>query len=382
MRHIARHAVAIGALWAAAFAAERAVAQGFELLSDSGEGYAQVDPIRAWDFPADHGPHPGFRIEWWYVTASLETPDGAPLGAQWTLFRQALGPEPQRSGWESQQFWMAHAGVTTADAHHHREIFARGGIGQAGAALRALEAPRPAAASSAPAPFPGAPFAAWIDDWALVSTAAIGADPYDRLRMTARAPDFSYTLELDAGGRPLALQGEGGVSQKSWDGQVSRYYTQPFYRVTGEVEIDGVPTPVTGRAWLDREWSSQFLSPEQTGWDWFSLHLATGEKVMLFRLRHQDGRDYLTGNWISADGAENTRLPPGALTMTPTAQTRIGERLVPTSWTLSVPSKGLDVAVTPLNPKAWMGETFAYWEGPIFISGSHEGRGYLEMTGY
>jgi len=25
---------------------------------------------------------------------------------------------------------------------------------------------------------------------------------------------------------------------------------------------------------------------------------------------------------------------------------------------------------------------FPYWEGPVFATGSHEGRGYLEMTGY
>ena len=29
-----------------------------------------------------------------------------------------------------------------------------------------------------------------------------------------------------------------------------------------------------------------------------------------------------------------------------------------------------------------MGTSFPYWEGPISISGTHSGRGYLEMTGY
>jgi predicted secreted hydrolase len=36
----------------------------------------------------------------------------------------------------------------------------------------------------------------------------------------------------------------------------------------------------------------------------------------------------------------------------------------------------------PLNPRAWMRTSFAYWEGPISFHGSHSGVGYLELTGY
>ncbi|MNH42503.1 Hydroxyneurosporene synthase (CrtC) [compost metagenome] len=55
---------------------------------------------------------------------------------------------------------------------------------------------------------------------------------------------------------------------------------------------------------------------------------------------------------------------------------------MPTRWRVQVPSQGVDVQVDALEPKAWMHTSFPYWEGPVRISGSVGGRGYLEMTGY
>ena len=95
-------------------------------------GFAPVVPGRTFSFPADHGPHPEFRIEWWYVTANLKDAAGTAYGAQWTLFRQALRPGAMLEGWATQQVWMGHAAVTRADTHRSHETFARGGVGQAG----------------------------------------------------------------------------------------------------------------------------------------------------------------------------------------------------------------------------------------------------------
>ena len=112
------------------------------------------------------------------------------------------------------------------------------------------------------------------------------------LELTASGADFSYALRLDAD-RPLVLQGDAGYSRKSDRGQASYYYSQPWFNATGRLIIDDQPVEVTGLAWMDREWSSQPLAPDQTGWDWFSLHLNSGEKLMLYRLRQKDGRNNL-----------------------------------------------------------------------------------------
>src|SRR5262245_26728600 len=109
-----------------------AFAQGFAGLGESADGFAQVVPGKTFSFPADHGAHPEFRIEWWYLTANLADAGGNAYGAQWTLFRMAIAPGGPREGWANQQVWMGHAAVTRADTHRVAQTFARGGVGQAG----------------------------------------------------------------------------------------------------------------------------------------------------------------------------------------------------------------------------------------------------------
>ncbi|OYW52501.1 MAG: iron ABC transporter permease [Rhodobacterales bacterium 32-66-7] len=336
-----------------------AFAQGFADMAADVSGFATPDPTATLTFPADHAAHPDFRIEWWYLTATLKGEDGADYGVQWTLFRTAIAPG-EGDGWQSPQLWMGHAAATTGTAHHVAERLARGGTGQAGVTL-------------------GPPFRAWIDDWQMLSQAAPGADPLSHLRLLARDTDFAYDLDLAAQG-PLILHGAQGYSVKSAAGQASHYYSQPFYTVSGQLDLPEGPVQVTGQAWLDREWSSQPLAADQTGWDWFSLAFDSGERLMGFRLR-DGGGGFVSGTWIAADGTA-TPLPPGALAVEPLQTHSVAGREVPVGWRLTLPDRALDVTISALNPDAWMATSIPYWEGPITIKGSHTGRGYLEMTGY
>lgn len=338
----------------------RVVAGGFAGLGDDAVGFAPVVPGREIVFPADFGAHPDFRIEWWYVTANLKDASGADYGVQWTLFRQALEPGPQRDGWASQQVWMGHAAVTSAATHRFGETLARGGVGQAGVEAQ--------------------PFQAWIDDWSFKSTDAHDA-AMRALTLTAGGKGFSYALTLKTDRAPV-LQGDRGYSRKSDRGQASYYYSQPNFQVAGTLTIDGRDVAVTGTAWMDREWSSQPLAAEQKGWDWLSLHLPDGEKLMLFQLRGTGVGDvYRSGNWIGRDGRV-TPLASGDIVLTPGEARRVAGRALPVTWRVEVKSKGLRIETAPLNADAWMGTTFPYWEGPIRFSGTHAGNGYLEMTGY
>lgn len=349
------------ALLAAAGAtlAHRATAQGFAGLGTDAAGFALPDR-RPLSFPADHGAHAEFRIEWWYLTANLTSADGRDHGVQWTLFRTALAPETE-SGWSDPQIWIGHAGLTTPDRHFATERLSRGGIGTAGVA--------------------SPPFEAWIDDWRMAATGASDIDPLTHLTLSASGPEFAYSLTLDAEG-PLVLHGDAGYSVKSAGGQASRYYSQPFYRVGGTLTLADGPVEVTGQAWLDREWSSQPLAETQDGWDWVSLHFDDGAKLMGFRLRDRAGPDYTSATWIAPDGTA-TPYPDGALTLTPLDTARVANRDIPVRWRVDLPDRALTVEIAAVNPRAWMGLGLAsYWEGPVRITGSHPGRGYLEMTGY
>lgn len=338
----------------------RALAQGFAGLGRDAEGFAAVTPGREWHFPDDHGPHPAYRIEWWYLTANLTDAEGGAYGVQWTLFRQAMAAGAQTDGWATPQIWMGHAAATSAAAHRSAETFARGGIGQAGVTAT--------------------PFQAWIDAWEIRALDGFDAMRIAQLEVSAAGSDFDYRLRLDST-QPLVLQGDAGYSRKSERGQASYYYSQPYFTAAGTVTIDGKPMTVTGRAWMDREFSSQPLASDQTGWDWFSLHLPDGIKLMLFRLRQRDGANYFSGNWIGADG-RSEQLASDMIAMMPIATTEVAGRKLPTSWQVSIAARGLAIETMPLNAQSWMATSFAYWEGPVRFTGTHQGVGYLEMTGY
>ncbi|HEX2842839.1 lipocalin-like domain-containing protein [Hyphomicrobium sp.] len=336
--------------------AGRGLAGGFAGLGNDAAGFAEVVPGKRMAFPADFGAHPDYRIEWWYVTANLKDAAGTPYGVQWTLFRQALAPGAEREGFANQQVWMGHAAVTSAETHHFAEALARGGIGQAGVIAE--------------------PFKAWVDDWTF---ADLEGRPGSS-SLSAKGDAFSYALTLTTNRAPVP-QGEQGYSRKSERGQASYYYSQPYFEVSGTLTLSGRVIDVAGRAWMDREWSSQPLAPDQKGWDWFSLHLDGGEKLMLFQLRGEHDAAFRSGSWIGADGAV-TPLAPDDIALTPGPAHDVAGRKIPVSWKVEVKSRRLSIETAPLNPESWMGTAFPYWEGPIRFRGSHVGEGYLEMTGY
>ncbi len=350
------------------------------LLAQGMEGFSQAVPGYEFSFPQDHAPHPDFRIEWWYLTANLQDAGGEHYGAQWTLFRIAMQPASEQSmtngpetisqpgnPWLSKQVFMAHAAITWPQGHAGFQRYARGGdhdgVAQAGAQAE--------------------PFAAWLDDWSLHSA----GDEWLPLQAKFREGDTGFQLRLDSD-QALVLQGESGFSQKHSSGSGSYYYSQPFLLAEGNLTINGQEVPVSGQAWLDREWSSQFLQPGQGGWDWFALHLDSGEKIMLFRLRKkQDSAsngDFQHGVLISPAGV-TTRLDSRQIEFEVLEYMRLHDRRLPARWRIKLPEIGREMLITPLLEDQWMDVDFAYWEGAIEVSGSNaetSGRGYLEMTGY
>ena len=337
-------------------------------LRDQGPGFAQVTPGKTLEFPRDHGAHPDYRIEWWYLTANLSDREGRHWGLQWTLFRQALSPEQTAAGWQSNQIWMAHAALTTPDGHFHAQRFARGGIGQAGVTRIGRDGY----------------FNAWMDDWQWRSNSA-ALFPAE---LSFTVGEREVFLALEATGQ-LVANGINGYSQKSAQGQASYYYSQPHIRVSGFVTQGPDKIELNGQGWLDREWSSQALAENQQGWDWFSLHLNDGNKLMVYQLRHDDGDHWLSGNWITPRG-ETRLLDRNAINLasirtsaieTGTNQTRD----LPMEWRLSLVNQKRSWRIRPLYDQQWMGTSIPYWEGVVLVEddqGNPAGVGYMELTGY
>ena len=338
-------------------------------------GYERAFEIPDFTFPADHGPHPGFRTEWWYVTGNLTGEDERPFGFQFTIFRSALAATPPAldSRWATNQAYMGHFTLTDVASGTFRafERFARGAGGLAGAGLGA-EGLR-----------------VWIEDWSLTGVPEGDGFP---MRMRASEDGISLDLILDAG-KPVVFQGDRGLSQKGAEpGNASYYYAHTRLPASGTVVIDDETFAVSGLAWMDREWSTSALSGDQVGWDWFSLQLDDGWEVMVYQLRLADGSaDPLSdGVLIDPDGRK-VPLEWGSdvrLDVTGSWTSPIDGARYPSGWRLVVPDRGVDLTIDPVFQDQELDLAFRYWEGSVRVSGTGaggvpvRGLGYVELTGY
>jgi predicted secreted hydrolase len=342
-----------------------------ELLSGDGDaGFEKALEPREFVFPDDHGPHPGFRNEWWYVTGNLDGDGGRRFGFELTIFRFALTPSlpATESEWRSNQVYIAHFAVTDADRERFfaAERFSRGALGLAGA--KAL------------------PFRVWIEDWEI---AAEETGAPERWRLRASDPGFSVDLEL-ASAKPPVLNGDAGLSQKSAEpGNASYYYSMTRWLTDGSLQLGDDTFRVTGLSWLDREWSTSALGADQLGWDWFALQLSDGSDLMFYNLRKLDGSQdaQSAGTWIDTDGRSlHLGRDDVEITVTDTWESPQGG-VYPSAWTLRAPGQGLDLRIRPVMADQELFTTVRYWEGAVDVEGERDGRpvtgrGYVELTGY
>jgi predicted secreted hydrolase len=341
------------------------------LLPRAAPGFAQAQSVRTFSFPEDHGPHPDFRQEWWYVTGNLDATDGARFGFELTFFRVALAPPDGAPGatssaWRTRTLYLAHFAISDVGRRqfHSAQKVARAALGLSGA--RAT------------------PFSVWIDDWSLGAAGA--ATPW---RLHAQQADYTLDLELTPQDQPV-LNGDRGLSRKSDDPlSASYYYSIPHLAARGQLRRAGSGIAVQGSAWLDREWGSGALAPGERGWDWFALQLEDGSALMFYALRRSDGtRDpHSAGTFVASDGSTHA-LDDGAVQIDTQGfwDSPRGGRY-PAGWQLSVPTLALELRVRPVLSDQELDTTPRYWEGAVDADGSRagralHGRGYVELVGY
>ena len=326
--------------------------------------FAPVLPGRSLVFPADHGAHPLFRTEWWYVTGWLSTPDGAAMGFQCTFFRVRSGiGEDNASAFAPRQLLMAHAAIADPKLGRlrHDQRVARVGFGRAGFATERT--------------------GVWLGDWRLEQDG-------DTYRAVVQAKDFSYALALLAPGPPL-LNGVAGFSAKAPDAvHASHYYSRAQLAVRGSVTLARRQSPVTGRAWLDHEWSSALMPAQAQGWDWLGLNLDDGSALMAFRMRGLQGPPIWSAATLSAATGQACGLLGDEVLFEPLRHWTSPRTAIryPVQWALRIGSRRLQLLALfddqELDSRLSTGAV--YWEGAVRVleGGSEIGRGYLELTGY
>ena len=340
-----------------------------DALDMDDSGFELVMGPRRFEFPADHGPHPEYALEWWYYTGNLETSEGRRFGYELTFFRRGVGTggAERSSEWATDQIYFAHFALTDVenDEFYAFERFSRDALDLAGASA--------------------APFRVWIEDWSM-SGADGGVLP---MRLEASDENVSIDLVLNSE-KSIILNGEGGYARKGSDpGEASYYYSMTRMPTTGVVSVEGRSHSVGGLSWLDREWSSAQLSDDYVGWDWFALQLSDGRDIMYYQLRPRDGvgNGLEAGTLVAADGsysplgAEDVNIQVLDHWESPLSGT------YPSRWRFRIPSEGLDIKITPYISDQELDTVVRYWEGAVRVEGMANGlpvggSGYVELTGY
>lgn len=368
------------------FSVAHAAVADLDILRDTSAGFARAVEPRTFEFPRDHGPHPDFHNEWWYVTGNLDSDNGERFGFELTIFRVGLVPPATNaegvgagaagagaetavagasggargaSAWRTRELYAAHFAITDVarGAFKFSDQYSRGALGLAGARAE--------------------PFHVWLNDWELGST------------IHARGQGYELTLDTGALRAPV-LNGDRGLSRKLAEpGVASYYYSIPRITVRGKLVRDGVPLNVHGLAWLDREWGSGSLGAKEQGWDWFAFQLQDGSALMFYSLRNHGGsrNPNSSGTWIDAHGHGRPLAADQVLIDVSAHWTSPRGARYPSRWRVRVPSAGLDVEARPVLADQELGTRPHYWEGAVDLRGTESGRdiagrGYVELVGY
>jgi predicted secreted hydrolase len=340
------------------------------LNTEDSAGYARAIAPRPFVFPADHGPHQEYQIEWWYYTGNLRSADGRRFGYQFTIFRRGLTPTPAErpSAWATSNIYMAHLALSdiAGGQFYNFDRFSRDGAGLAGAT--------------------GEPFRVFLDNWSAEGSGPEGMT----VRLQAEQAPVAIDLTL-VSQKPPVLQGDRGLSQKGREaGNASYYYSLTRMATTGQIRLADQAFNVEGTSWFDHEWSTSALDAGVIGWDWFSLQLDDGREIMFFQLRQADGGQspFTSGTLVERDGTTRP-LAAEAVVLRAEGEWRSPRSgaAYPARWRMQLPAEGLDLTITPLLADQELAVAVVYWEGAVAVGGragdqTVTGAGYVELTGY
>jgi predicted secreted hydrolase len=337
------------------------------------ENFSKAIDKREFILPADHGPHPDFRTEWWYFTGNLISDKEREFGYQFTIFRTALTKnKPKRnSDWNSNQIYMAHFAVTdiSNNKFYFDERFSREGNNLAGAQVNPLKV--------------------WLEDWQIIQVDEkfFFNLPVINLKAKTDEAEINFTVEAL---KPLVLQGDSGLSQKGKEnGNASYYYSYTRLNTEGTIVLNKEVFDVTGFSWMDREWSTSALSDDQEGWDWFALQFNDSSEIMYYQMRKKDGIPDTFSKGIIVDkngSSELIKKDNVYLEVTDYWESPSGVEY-PSGWQLDIPDESIKLEISPVLKNQLMDITIKYWEGAVKIDGTRDGKplsgkGYVELTGY
>ena len=343
------------------------------------QDFKRALPGRTFSFPQDHFSHPEFKTEWWYYSGHLYSQEKKSYGYQLTFFRTGLTRETknQKSKWSIHDLYFAHLAITdeTKKKFEYREKISRGSLEEAGAL---------------PFKKDEKTFRIWIEDWSIE-----GKGPSMQQHLLKGGDrTFGIELMLTPEKNPV-IHGQNGISQKAeGEGYASHYYSIPRLKTEGKILLQNKEIPVQGTSWMDHEFGSSQLREYQVGWDWFSIQLDRGMDLMLYQIRHRDGKidPYSSGTIIFPDGTHQHLLRNEfQIEVLDHWKSSKSGAIYPSKWRVKVPGLRIELTISPSVKDQELitkeSTRVIYWEGSVKVDGKYrgdpiKGMGYVELTGY
>jgi predicted secreted hydrolase len=337
----------------------------FSLQAASAGGFGEISKDYTLQFPRDFYYRDGYRLQWWYFTGHLFTPEGREFGYELTFFVAGVQRKEFRSRFGVRNIYVSHFALSDLkdDRYSSFDSADSGAYGFAGADDSRLHV--------------------WVDNNELVGTTS-------RMHLAASGGDKTLDLTL-VPAKPVVLNGDRGYSRKSEESPeiASWYFSYPDLKTGGNLVIGGVTFPVTGKSWFDREISSGTMGKSEKGWDWFSVQLDDGRDLMLYLMRNKDGTldRFSSGTFVYPDGRyRHLALGDYSVTVLGHYTSKKTGAVYPSGWRVRIPSENLDLRITPLiEDQEFVASSSTgnyYWEGDCTVAGSAAGRAYVELTGY
>ncbi|MBD1577315.1 carotenoid 1,2-hydratase [Vibrio sp. S11_S32] len=317
--------------------------------------YEPVLPGKAVSIVKDMNEHTAFHYETWHYRANVKGSDGKDYGVQWLMYRIA-NSDNTGVGWKNAQIYTTQVVVSTAGKSWAQQRIARGGVGQAGVLMD--------------------PFRLWIDNWSWQSSNNTAAPS----RIMVHSDDFSVDLRTASFG-PYVLMGDKGYKvTHDLLSKASYQFSAPFLRTKGKLVLNGKTVEVQGLAWIDKEWGNDLVPEKGFAWDAFSIHLTDGRTLALNQYHQQDQMKYVTGTLAARNGSvinidnDDIRLYPLEKV------TLLDGRVLPLRWVIEIPKYDISLITQTMKKELWLPFWIPSWEGPIRVTGSQMGVGFMQLT--
>ncbi|MDP5253601.1 MULTISPECIES: lipocalin-like domain-containing protein [unclassified Vibrio] len=304
--------------------------------------------------PNDLAFHQSSANEIWQMYAVLNDKQGHSYRFQWQFLQVNLAT-PAHTGWQNEQRYYAQATMVSLQKSWMASRIARGGFGQAGTSSR--------------------PMKLWIDDWQLNTYRDSNA-----AKLKVRGSDFAVNLDIEQQTPGWLKFGQNGLWRiKSRPDAWFYNLSAPRNQISGVITLDGVPVPVSGRAWVDHVWGSQLYHLADQDWQWLRLRLDDDRYLSVWRYHNDQQLPTTTASLVDADGNVDY-LTPNEVSLDPVASDEITEHTHKSlKWKLSIPKYSIYLTTQPVQLGDKVAEQSTMWQGQVYAYGTQGGSGFFQI---